>query len=160
MFEQTAPCAASGWAVHSRKLSRRFLGRSVCTETSNASLKSGPAVAPEHLSNREAAASHLPSPAIPFPLSTRKSPASDTETAGAAKSLSAAPELQDPSLQSLRRSCQQKQPYLSKAETAWLYRASLCLSLLPWNQAFFGKSRLLRFPLDVKLSHSGVQGFT
>lgn len=62
----------------------------------------------------------------------------DTETAIAAKSLSAAPELQDPSLQSLRRSCQQKQPYLTKAETAWLYTASLCLSLLPWDQAFFG----------------------
>lgn len=78
--------------------------------------------------------------AIPFPLSTRKSPVPDTETAVAAKSLPAAPELQDPSLQSLRRSCQQKQPYLTKAETAWLYVASLCLSLLPWSQAFFGKS--------------------
>lgn len=78
--------------------------------------------------------------AIPFPLSTRKSPVPDTETAVAAKSLPAAPELQDPSQQSLRRSCQQKQPYLTKAETAWLYVASLCLSLLPWNQAFFGKS--------------------
>lgn len=89
----------------------------------------------------------------------------DSETAVAAKSLSAAPELQDPSLQSLRRSCQQKQPYLTKAETAWLYMASLCLSLLPWNQAFFGKSlsgqrRLLRFPLDVKLSRSSMQGST
>lgn len=50
----------------------------------------------------------------------------DTETVVAAKSLPAAPELQDPSLQSLRRSCQRKQPYLTKAETAWLYVAFPC----------------------------------
>lgn len=148
--------------MHSRKLSRRFLGQSLCTETSNASLKSGPAVAPEHPSNREAAASHLPSLAIPFPLSTRKSPVPDTETAVAAKSLSATTELQNPSLQALRRSCQQNQPYLTKAETAWLYMASLCLSLLLWNWAFFGKSlsgqhQLLCFPLDVKLSSAACR---
>lgn len=59
----------------------------------------------------------------------------DTETEVAAKSLPAAPELQDPSLQSLRRSCQQNQPYLTKAETAWLYMASFCLPLLPWNHS-------------------------
>lgn len=86
----------------------------------------------------------------------------DTGTAVAAKSLPAAPELQDSSLQSLRRSCQQKQPYLTKAETAWPYVASLCLFLLPWNQGFFGKSLSgsCAFPLVAKLSCSRMQGFT